>query len=48
VEALALCDIAVLLQAHSCLDVDLIARAAPLLLDTRGRIAREAPRIERL
>ncbi len=47
-EALALCDIAVLLQVHSCLDVDLIAREAPLLLDTRGRIAREAPRIERL
>ena len=46
--ALADCDIAVLLQAHTAFDVDAIAAAAPLLLDTRGVVAADIPGVERL
>jgi UDP-N-acetyl-D-mannosaminuronate dehydrogenase len=30
-------DIAVLVQAHSCYDLDQLAESSPLLFDTRGR-----------
>jgi len=46
--ALADCDIAVLLQAHTAFDVDAIAAAAPLMLDTRGVVNTDVPGVERL
>ncbi|MFE4975939.1 nucleotide sugar dehydrogenase [Kitasatospora sp. NPDC056651] len=46
-DALAQSDLAILLQHHSSYDLDLIARQAPLLLDTRGS-ARPQPHVERL
>jgi nucleotide sugar dehydrogenase len=36
--ALRGCDVAVLLQAHSSYDLDALARLAPRVLDTRGRL----------
>ncbi len=37
-DALRACDVAVLLQPHSGYDLDAVARLAPLVLDTRGRL----------
>jgi UDP-N-acetyl-D-glucosamine dehydrogenase len=45
--ALATADIAVLLQAHTSYDLDTLAAAAPLVLDTRGKMA-DAPHVEHL
>ncbi len=45
-EAAAASDLVVLLQAHSSYDLDALAAAAPLLLDTRGVAA--GPHVERL
>lgn len=47
-EALAECDIAVLLQAHTAFDVTMIAATAPLLLDTRGVAPVGSPAVVRL
>jgi nucleotide sugar dehydrogenase len=38
--ALRGCDVAVLLQAHASYDLPALAAAAPILLDTRGRLAK--------
>lgn len=43
---LAACDIAILVQNHTVLDLAAVAAAAPLLLDTRGKAS--GPRVERL
>jgi len=45
-EALTTCDIALLIQNHSTLDLELIANHAPLVLDTRGKL--NGPNVERL
>ena len=45
-EGLAQCDVAVLVQNHGSLDLDLISSNAPLVLDTRGRLS--GPTVERL
>ncbi len=45
-EALTTCDIALLIQNHSTLDLELIANHAPLILDTRGKL--DGPNVERL
>lgn len=47
-EALAACDVAVLLQPHASFDLTEIAAGAPLLLDTRGVVPDGTPSIERL
>jgi UDP-N-acetyl-D-glucosamine dehydrogenase len=44
--ALAECDVAVLLQAHSAYDLDAIVTRAPLVFDTRGRL--DGPNVARL
>ena len=44
--ALADCDVAVLLQAHSAYDLDFIRESAPLVFDTRGKL--RGPNVERL
>jgi nucleotide sugar dehydrogenase len=44
--ALADCDVAVLLQAHSAYDLDFIRGSAPLVFDTRGKL--RGPNVERL
>ena len=46
-DALAKADIVVLLQSHSGYDLDAIAAAAPLVLDTRGAMP-QLPQVERL
>ncbi len=46
VEGLRSCDIAILVQNHSALDLTALAEHAPLLLDTRGKVS--GPRVERL
>jgi nucleotide sugar dehydrogenase len=45
-DGLAACDVAILVQNHRVLDLDLIADSAPLVLDTRGKLS--GPRVERL
>ena len=40
------CDIAILVQNHAALPLDVVVEHAPLLLDTRGKA--EGPRVERL
>ncbi|MCX6533827.1 MAG: nucleotide sugar dehydrogenase [Actinobacteria bacterium] len=45
-EALGDCDVAVLLQTHSVFDLDEIARLAPRVFDTRGRMRHD--NVERL
>jgi UDP-N-acetyl-D-mannosaminuronate dehydrogenase len=45
-EALTTCDIALLIQNHSTLDLEFIANHAPLILDTRGKL--DGPNVERL
>jgi UDP-N-acetyl-D-glucosamine dehydrogenase len=40
------CDVAILVQNHSALDLDAVVAHAPLLLDTRGRTS--GPNVERL
>lgn len=45
-QALAECDVAVLLQTHRAYDLDAIVAAAPLLFDTRGQV--EGPNVARL
>ena len=44
--ALGECDIAILLQTHSAFDLDEIARLAPMVFDTRGRMRHD--NVERL
>lgn len=44
--ALGDCDVAVLLQTHSAFDLDEIARLAPMVFDTRGRMRHD--NVERL
>jgi len=44
--ALSSCDIAILVQNHSVVDLDVVAAKAPLLLDTRGKTS--GPQVERL
>jgi UDP-N-acetyl-D-glucosamine dehydrogenase len=44
--SLATCDVALILQHHSAYDLDRIARIAPLVFDTRGRL--DSPNAERL
>ena len=44
--ALGDCDVAVLLQTHSVFDLDEIARLAPRVFDTRGRMRHD--NVERL
>ena len=44
--ALGDCDIAILLQTHSAFDLDEIARLAPMVFDTRGRMRHD--NVERL
>ncbi len=44
--ALKACDVAVLLQAHSVFDLDEIAKFAPVVFDTRGRMRHD--NVERL
>jgi len=46
VSGLKNCDIAILVQNHSTMDLDVVAKNAPLLLDTRGKA--EGPTVERL
>jgi len=43
---LASCDLAILVQNHTAFDLESIAAAAPLLLDTRGKAS--GPQVERL
>ena len=43
-EAVAAADLVILMQDHSAYDLERIARAARLVLDTRGRI--QAPHVE--
>ena len=45
-DGLAACDIAILVQNHSTLDLQTITKDAPLILDTRGKLA--GPNVERL
>jgi UDP-N-acetyl-D-glucosamine dehydrogenase len=47
-EALAGCDLAILLTDHEHLDYDEVARLAPHVLDTRARIDPGAVNVERL
>jgi len=44
--ALGVCDVAILLQTHSAFDLDEIARLAPMVFDTRGRMRHD--NVERL
>ena len=46
VKGLESCDLAILVQNHSALDLDLVVAHAPLLLDTRGKAS--GPHVERL
>ena len=46
VVALGDCDVAILLQTHSAFDLDEIARLAPIVFDTRGRMRHD--NVERL
>jgi UDP-N-acetyl-D-glucosamine dehydrogenase len=46
VAGLTSCDVAILVQSHKALDLDVVVANAPLLLDTRGKAS--GPQVERL